>query len=156
MIRDMIEMEIELWGRVGHPALLQRFILRNGREYRPVKTAIADEPKHCFQNAAFRSGGDMRYVEGYGLPRSIPLLAHHAWNSPAGIETAIDTTWRDPLNCSYWGVAFPKEIVRRELALNGHFGLLADGGGMLNLRLMLETDPGLAEFMPAGLACAYG
>ena len=59
----------------------------------------------------------------------------------------MDPTWEGYTRARYFGVPFASETVIAETMKQGYYGLL-DSDGMLNMKLMLKHDPGLAEFMP--------
>lgn len=146
-ICSFIEQEIACWSAIQAPALMQRFILRNGKEFKAAPfSGERWEPKQCFYNAAhFREPGTM-YAEGYAWRPGLPLLIHHAWRVTED-GTVIDPTWTDPEGCQYFGLEFTSEQFFRELSRLEHYGILDTMRG-LNLRFMLERDPGLKEFFP--------
>lgn len=148
-VQQYLEGMVEGLDWLGHPALMERFILRNGKPMKGTKLKGALKPmKECFANAtrlSWKGGG--RYIEGYALrPDLIPL--HHAWVEING--KAMDPTWEAPEDTVYFGVPFDTHVVARTTIDSGVFGMLDIGGG-INLDLMLEIDPGLAEFVPEGI-----
>jgi len=152
MLKEYLSEEVERWAFIGHPALLQRFVLRNGFEFKPVKRiGRRGTPKQCFMNAtkavlkhvrAYHQLEGWQYVEGYAIHRERPLLAfHHAWVT-TGNYSAMDVTLEDAADYEYYGVAFDRRSLVRELDKQDHYGLLDTGLG-LNWRLMFKRDPDL-------------
>jgi hypothetical protein len=80
-LQEYLADEVKHWAVIGHPALMQRFILRNGKAF----SKIAPQPKrmkakHCFANCTRwvqKRGGT--YVEGYTIADNLPIAIHHAW-----------------------------------------------------------------------------
>jgi hypothetical protein len=71
-------------------------------------------PKHCFYNAyrlAKKSGGRLRYVEGYAMGNIVPV--HHAWNVDEN-DNVVDATWGTftTIGRIYHGVTAPLEYVK--------------------------------------------
>jgi len=143
-IKDMLAQQIANWQCVGHPALIERFVLRNGREFKPAPLmGRRGTPKECFRNAAVRApavGG--RYVEGFGYRPGL-ILIQHAW---VAVEHgyAMDPTWDRPEECLYFGVPFDEVVWQAEQDRLGYYGLLDTPTG-INVRFLFERDPGLAE-----------
>jgi hypothetical protein len=118
---------------------IMRAVVDHGRPYiginRP-KGYRKRKDKQCFWNAADLALSDRgTYVEGYAsTPRGV---IHHAWVTLDGVH-AIDPTWRDPAECYYVGIAFPKEIVARYgLQERGSVPLLPDYEPSAALRALL-------------------
>jgi len=141
-VRQLIEQEVATWEQLSHPALLQRFILRNGKPFTPAKRiGRKRKAKECFCNATefvVRNGGT--YVEGLVMNRKIPWLIHHAWVTMGG-DDAMDPTLNAE-NYEYFGVTFQRGVLTAELVSNKVYGLLDPGLGM-NTRLMFALDPEL-------------
>ena len=149
MLEDYLTNEVENWAVIGHPALMQRFVLRNGQRYggrrRIGRRGMA---KQCFMNAtkrvlhnprAYIDG--WRYVEGYAIHRTDPIMAiHHAWVTTNGSD-AMDPTL-DATKYDYFGVAFDKPTLVGQLRQQKYYGMLDTGLG-LNWQLMFELDPEL-------------
>jgi hypothetical protein len=137
------------WERLGHPAMLDRFILRNGKPYTPAKrVGRKGEPKNCFGNATkyvLRNKGPI-YVEGFVVSNTVPWPIHHAWVSLNETD-AMDLTLESE-NYQYFGVPFDTDTLRKELVRNGHYGLLDTGLGF-NTRLMFKLDPELKAICEA-------
>ncbi len=153
-VHEWLDGMVEGLAHLGHPAIKERFILRNGKGSTGVEAKSGRGPKgQCFANAArlhWKSGA--RYFEGYAMtPGLFPL--HHAWVEIDG--KIADPTWDNSDDVIYFGVAFDNEVVSRVTMESGVFGLLDQGEG-INIKLMLELDPGLGEFMPEGLEEKYG
>jgi hypothetical protein len=142
IIKDLTE-QVSNWALLGHPALLDRFILRNGKLYTPTKRiGPKRKPKECFGNATkyVLSHSKATYVEGYVMGSKLPIPIHHAWVTMTGTD-AMDPTL-DAENYQYLGIAFDTATVERELARYGVYGVLDPGLG-LNHRKMFEVDPEL-------------
>lgn len=153
-VRDYLEKMVEMHAEIGHPALMERFVLRNGTFSDRLGPAGPYKPtKQCFKNAfeLAQRRQELTYVEGYGLDAHIGLAMHHAWcvNNEGAV---LDNTWRvrgREGQLTYVGVPFTTVEAARVILKNKVYGLLDPG--MINIELMLEKDPGLAEFVPAGL-----
>lgn len=152
MIAAQIEREVEQWATLGHPALLQRFVLRNGAEMpgraRPKgMRKLAD--RACFRNstmAAARYG--WRYCEGLASSAALKhcgFVTLHAWNLDDD-GNLVDLTWKDPANSLYLGLVIPD--AQQRMVEQGTYGLLDTGCG-LNHRLMFEIDPDLEAIVKA-------
>ena len=143
MIREYLASHVAAWERMGHPDLLERFVLRNGKEFKPGKRkGHKRRAKECFSNAVRsmeRYGGT--YVEGFAIAKDMPIIAfNHAWVTYDG-ETAMDPTL-DAAEYEYLGIPFGHDVLWRELRKNKVYGLL-DTGVRLNHELMFEIDPEL-------------
>lgn len=143
-LKAIIDQEVENWERVGHPALLQRFVQRKGRAFEPPKKLVERmEPNECFANATLyvqRFGGT--YVEGFTVIENIEFLVHHAWVVLDDGEIVEPTLSDGGLGHRYFGVSFETELLMREIIKNRVYGLLDTGRG-LNADLMFRLDPGL-------------
>lgn len=143
-IKAHLEQEYENWKKLGHPAVMQRFVLRNGRQYKAAPYTGKRLPKkECFSNAAHLRTGD--YVEGYATRPDIGILIHHAWCVKDGV--VIDPTWDRPEECQYFGVKFTQAVLYKELIRLDHYGLLDTPRG-LNIKFMLQIDPKLVDDFP--------
>lgn len=149
MIREMLESTVATWEKLGHPALLERFVLRNGRLFEPTKRRLGrpGPPKNCYQNATNLVLRERQrrpiplYVEGFTVIKDLPVLAiQHSWVSMTG-EDAMDPTL-NAANHEYFGVAFSLTQLVREITKNKVYGLLDLGLG-LNTKLMFSIDPPL-------------
>lgn len=152
-LREYLTAEAANWEFTGMPALMQRFVLRNGKEYQPVKRiGRKGAPKECFSNATnvvlCKPVADgWRYVEGFALHREHPLMAfHHAWVTTNG-DDAMDPTL-DADEYWYHGIAFDKPTVVEHIERTGYCGLLDTGFG-LNVKLMFDMDPELKDIVEA-------
>jgi hypothetical protein len=150
MLREYLETEIANWEFIGAPALLQRFVLRNGRSYTPTfRTVKLGEPKQCFDNAAravlhkSKKREGWSYVEGFALNRAMPIMAfHHAWVTTDGIH-AMDVTLPDASAYDFIGIPFNRQTVQ------ACRGCVLDTGFGLNWKLMFELDPELKGIVEA-------
>lgn len=151
-IKTGLEEQVQRYDSIGHPATMERFVLRNGREgiSRPRPKGVRKgQDKQCFSNSANwvlgKKGKGWTYTEGYALRPSLGLLIHHAWVTNAEGHV-LDLTWRDPEQCLYFGVPFTEEELRQELVKNEVYGLLVPFD-MYNTDLMFRKDPGLQEMV---------
>jgi len=146
-IKSLIEKEISSWAQVGHHAMLQRFILEQGREFvagpRSVKKM---KMKECFRNATqvALSSSEFTYVEGYVLSEDIPILIHHAWLTKDG-ETAMDPTL-DAEGHFYYGVMIPLEELVSEISKSRVYGIFDTGLG-LNASYLFDRMPSLKDIV---------
>lgn len=151
-IEGLLKRTIQTWQALGHPALMERFIFRNGRRYKrgPLPRNIArGKEKECFSNAAkecWHSGA--KYVEGFGFRPDIPLLFHHAWLEIDG--KAVDPTWKKNKACQYYGVAFDMKTAWEIFEQNGYYGIFDNPATNINLPFMLKYDRGFAKEIEAG------
>jgi hypothetical protein len=143
-IAEILAERVSIWERLGHPSLLERFVLRNGKVYTPRKR-IGHRRKagECYGNATKHVlNNDGVYVEGFVMIPDIALPLQHAWVTING-DDAMDPTL-DAMAHEYYGVAFDRKILGREIVSNGYYGLLDSGLG-LNTKLMFGMDPELKE-----------
>lgn len=148
-LRDRIEAEVAGYARLGHPALMQRFILRRGilSPGAPLPPGVGrGQKKSCFKNAARLSQSDLSltYVEGY-VHTDLPILIHHAW-CVTGDGTVIDTTLDDPEDAHYFGVPFTFGQLAYEMNRTGVYGLLDTGSGV-NHDMIFRLDPELKQIV---------
>lgn len=144
MIRDALQSQIAAFERIGHPALMERFILRNGRVMETIEFRDALYPaKACFMNATHYV--DLHkfatYVEGYAIRPGLGILVHHAWAETRN-GRAIDPTWNDSLNCEYIGVTIDRDAHRKIMRKTGVYGVLDQGHG-INTDFIFAADPAL-------------
>jgi hypothetical protein len=143
-IRDVLEDSVANWARLGHPALLERFVLRNGKAYAPCKRIGRKcKAKQCFANATHHvldAGGT--YVEGFMMKHTLALPLQHAWVTIHG-DDAMDPTLESN-DYEYFGVAFDKKTLTEELVRNGYYGLL-ESGICINTQLIFKIDPELKD-----------
>ena len=150
---QMLQQQIDSWATLRHPAVMERFILRNGTAYSgsPLPLDHAKrEAKECFKNsthAAFYY--DYTYCEGIAIRKSLPFPIHHAWCLRDG--EVVDFTWDEPEDCLYLGVSINRQDLTEELMLNGVYGVLDTGYG-LNTRFMFKRDPELQQIVESFMA----
>lgn len=143
MLKDYLTQEVANWEFIGAPALLQRFVLRNGKSYTPTKRiGRRGIPKQCFDNAARavlrKDRADWSYVEGFAIHRDTPIIAfHHAWVTTDGTN-AMDPTLSDAAEYDYFGITF-----NRDTLLACGLSSVLDTGVGLNWKLMFMLDPDL-------------
>lgn len=145
-LRDMLWLEIEQWSRLGHPAILQRFVWKHGvgSVGMPRPPALRrGKQKECFRNAAHLCiEHGFAYVEGYVASKRIPFPILHAWAMDG--EQLIDVTLVDPVENVYFGVPFTVHELTQWLLKQEFYGLL-DNGLTVNLDLIREHDPELLK-----------
>ena len=127
-LEECLTDEVLGWEKVGHHALLQRFVLRQGKAYKnDARTPphLMREIKMCFRNATkyCRDYGGT-YVEGFVMKPNLPILIHHAWVATDD-DFVIDPTLRDSEHAKYFGVPFKIELVLRTTLRQGHYGMAA-------------------------------
>jgi hypothetical protein len=144
MIREALENQIAVYEKIGYPALLERFVLRNGKEM-PSMPRIGEkmQDKECFRNAQWflDSGGKGLYTEGYAIRPSLEMLIPHAWVAIDG--KAMDPTWSNAHEegCEYFGVTFTAKEALKVRRKTRWYGLLDIGG--YNTELIYKMDPEL-------------
>jgi hypothetical protein len=151
MLYEMLEDAVASWERLDHPALLERFVLRNGRHFKPSPRIGRKRRAHrCFENAALfvRDRREQymppQYVEGFTLAKDLPVRIHHAWVTMHG-DDAMDPTL-DAEGREYFGVVMDWDTLDREINGNGVYGVFDPGHG-LNFRYMFSVDPELESIV---------
>lgn len=143
IIKQQLEDRVAQWEAIGHPAIMERFVLRNGTYRKGVAyKGRPGVPKQCFSNATHLlwQGKVDSYEEGFACrPDTHWFLVHHGWGVKEG--AVVDPTWKDPEECEYMGVTIPRPELDRELGRNGVYGILDPG--MINFRFMFDRDPEL-------------
>ena len=132
------------WERIGAPALMERFVLRNGKAFAPGPRRGPRRKRHqCFKNATdfVCNGGGGTYVEGYTMIGDLPVFIHHAWVTFDG-ETAMDPTLVDTGDHQYFGIEIPKDALIAAIMETERYGVLDHGLG-LNTAFMFGRDPDL-------------
>lgn len=137
----MLSEYVAIVERIGHPAVLERFILKNGKAYEQAPRPEGlerGEPRMCFMNATHAvSAGSGVYTEGFAITPGLGIPIHHAWLTIDG--KAVDVTWPYD-DAIYFGVEFDKSILIKETLNNGYYGLLT-GAVTINVDFMREFDP---------------
>jgi hypothetical protein len=149
-LAEMLRQQVETWEKLGFPCIMQRYVLKHGREFagqkRPKGVRVGPK-KQCFRNAASRAIYEARwktthYYEGYVIHRDMPIMPiHHAWTVED--DWLVDVTLRKPEEYEYMGVHFPYDVLGSELVRNGVYGLMDTG--VPNLDLLRRLDPVLFE-----------
>ena len=143
-IAAAIVTQFENWGRIGHPALIERFVFKHGRDMRPYADHPYEmgTPKECFTNAGEMAlwDDDLTYVEGFAVRPKLGILIHHAWLMDQD-GCAVDVTWENTEDCHYFGIPFDRQTLRSEIKRTGYWGLLDSGKGV-NVDFFLRFDPG--------------
>lgn len=149
LIKDVMEQQINGFGRIGHIDLLTRFVLKHGRVYQDVRVGTVGTPKECFKNAfekvvhqrtrrpPLAPVPPFKYVEGFFMRDDTPFLIHHAWvedDEGRGIEVTIPNP-----DGQYFGISFTTKMLLDEAASLRVYGLLDTGRG-LNTGLMIRYD----------------
>lgn len=145
-LREYLQTMADSWGVLGHPAVMERFVLRNGTEFEGrdlPKGFRRGKAKACFENSInlVVRKRDLRYVEGYVMHNVIPIPIHHAWAVDAD-NRVIDVTIQQPAECQYMGVVMSRQECWTEVSRNDVYGVLDTGLGA-NVRFMFERDPEL-------------
>lgn len=99
------------------------FALPSNGKPRPAKMKKRKNGE-CFANATRLSleYSDLIYVEGYALPKEVPVAIHHAWlTTTAGF--VIDPTW-STLGAEYFGIPFNEEYHLRSMRESGYYSIL--------------------------------
>lgn len=146
---EFLRNHIEALASINHPAIMERFVLRNGTRYEPRRKPAGfrlGPIKECFKNSAkLALSRGLDYVEGFAHSGLISLPIYHAWcvDADGGI---VDVTWRTPGE-SYIGVVIPRQDLERELVRTRVYGVLDPG--MINVDYIFERDPGLRDEIEA-------
>ncbi len=149
MIKDYLEREVELRGKIGIPCLLERFVLRNGEEFHgspyPGKRM---KPKMCYMNSTFlMEQKGMKYYEGLCLNVINPILPfQHAWCVKDGV--VYDPTLAEPEKYGYLGIHVPDRDVHRITSETGYYGILSLHD-MFNVDYINERDPEVMDIAKA-------
>jgi hypothetical protein len=141
-LHSAIVTQFENWARLGHPALIERFVSKHGRDMSPRAKHGYEmgTPKECFCNAAQMAlVTDLTYAEGFAVRPKLGMLIHHAWLMDER-GRAVDVTWEDTAGCLYFGVPFETKVMRTEIRRTGYWGLLDSGKGV-NIEFMQRFDP---------------
>ena len=147
-LRESLTGMMESWARLGHPAPLERFVLRHGKAFTPGKrVGRKGKAGLCFMNAAkavFKhefAENPPTYVEGYVTSKKMGFFPiHHAWVTFDG-KTAMDPTLNAD-DYEYFGVEIGTAALRTELVRNKVYGIFDTGYGM-NTKWMFKFDPEL-------------
>ncbi len=146
MLKQLLEQHVEMFEKIGHPALLERFVLRNmmyeadGKPYAEKR----GKPKMCFMNAthlALETG--LRYVEGFCTSKDIGFPFHHAWCDDGG--DVVDPTLKNPENYEYIGVEIPDADLIASMDKWKDYGVL--DYGMINHEYLYKRDPELKKIV---------
>lgn len=152
--REELERYVSMLKQLEVPALVERFVLRNGEEFNPPSypspQRMGFKPQMCFKNAYMVASSDPEeytYVEGFALTKELygkmPITTiHHAWCVDRW-DKIIDPTWNSR-GAAYFGVRFSLDRVYKELSKNKVFGLLITTE-MINIRMLFEVDPDLQK-----------
>ena len=144
-LETMLKRQVSTWERLGHPAIIERFVLRNGRAYEPMpRIGRKMRNKECFSNTTkfILRQNTGTYIEGYGYNIVMPIL--HAWVSID--DKAMDPTWKYPMKCQYFGVEFSEDELHHQIFKNGYFGIL-DGPTGINYKFIFGKDNELKEIV---------
>lgn len=141
-LETMLSEYVDIVSRIGHPAVLERFVLKNGRAYEqaPIPSPFKrGTPRMCFMNAthAVLHHEMGVYTEGFAMTPRLGIPIHHAWLTIDG--KAVDLTWPHD-DATYFGVEFDKSVLIKETLNNGYYGLLT-GAVTINVDFMREIDP---------------
>lgn len=77
----------------------------------------------CYMNAGrvAHDRHDLRYVEGYAIPGTVPLPMMHAWLIDSE-DRIIDPTWAD--GAGYFGLVIPRHTLAEITMRTGYWGVL--------------------------------
>lgn len=128
---------------LGHPAVVERFVARNGVECIPTPfTGRRGAMGHCFENAMLyaKQNPGVRYCEGYATSHDQMAIAH-GW-CVDDTNAVIDPTWPDVVGRKYFGVVVETDEAWAAMVSSGYFGLLEYQCGP-NLEFMFDRDPEL-------------
>ena len=103
------------------------FILEHGKEYdyMPKPDSVkAGRAKCCFMNAYMlvSQNKEYRYVEGYGVIKSIGFPIWHAWVID-DFDQVIDNTWTD-FGSYYYGTVLDFDYVEYIIDIGGIYGII--------------------------------
>jgi len=143
-LREQLQQNLDSWAVLGHDSLLEGFVLEAANVERSGASRGSNlgdsfrEPKMCFYNAgrtvllsaASPGSSSIDYCEGFAWRDSVGFPVHHAWLWDRGNDELIDTTFTDPEECSYLGIAFSTSELSHEVVAAGVWGLLDTGMGI--------------------------
>jgi hypothetical protein len=144
-LQNQLQQLVDGWEAIGHSALLERFVLRNGKAFAPGKRiGRKGKAKECFKNATdfVLRHRDSIYVEGYVTIPTISFPILHAWVTLDGKAVMDPTLDASEEGRQYFGISFTRETLLKEILQNKYYGLLDTGVG-LNARLIFGMDPEL-------------
>ena len=145
-LREMLESQMQAWEQIGHPCLIEAFVLKYGTEFRGEKRPKGirkRKMKECFANSSrmLTDHHGLTYYEGYALSDKFAFPFLHAWNVKDG--KVIDTTLPDPENYQYIGIAFTEAELWHEQIKHGVYSMFDIGP--INLELLRIMDNDLVE-----------
>jgi len=122
-------------------------VFRHGKPFKPSLDRSPwlkhGKPRECFNNAtAFAAvRDDVFYAEGYAVGPELVMPVHHAWLVNLN-GRVIDPTWIDIGDHAYFGIAFDRSFIVKQLAVNG-----GQAGILVNLHLIRRSlrDRGAIE-----------
>lgn len=123
---------------------IQKLILENGKPFltRVESSPFKGKPKSCFQNCfqALWNYSNLSYCEGFAISNEVLLAIPHAWLVDDNCEV-IDPTWDEKYTgCTYFGVVFIEEFVRKTALKTKHYGIL-DNDFLNDYQLLREGFP---------------
>lgn len=151
MVREYLENYVQHLAQIGHFALLEKFVLKHGKDGIPVigthaKRFPRGETGLCYMNATLlvQRVPALTYCEGFAVKPSIRIAIQHAW-AIDGEGRVIDTTWgQDELDVSYLGVSIDTQTLIDECLRTGVYGVLDTGAG-INRDFLRRIDPAMVE-----------
>lgn len=126
---------------------VEEFVLANGKafgENKPLPDhVVMGEPKQCFTNSSIQfmqNGGELAYVEGIAVGKSLGFPVHHAWLVDED-GNVYDPTWSQyaPGDALYFGVPFGDAYVFATMRREEYYGMLTPGD-FFNKRLFDGAD----------------
>jgi hypothetical protein len=130
---------LTVFNRLSKGRGLYNFIVTHGKIYQPSKRPKGIRKQayqECFKNASLLSldRDDLTYVEGYACDY-FPTL--HAWCVDKK-GCVIDTTWKNPEECAYFGVPFKTDFLLDTLLEEKVYGLIVN---MAVIRKLVDLSP---------------
>lgn len=148
-LREQLQQQVDNWAVIGHPAIMERFVLRNGTERRgtptpPSVTKTFRVRGECFKNSALLAARmGLEVEEGYAWNLDYAILPiHHSWVLDSDENRIIDSTWTDPEKCEYMGVHIPEMDLLEAQSEFRVYGILDPGRG-INVSYIFKRDPEL-------------
>lgn len=143
-LREQLKQNLDSWAVLGHDSLVEGFVLEAanversgatrgsclGDSYRKAKMCFSNAGKAVTHSTNLPGSPLIDYCEGFAWRDSLRFPVHHAWLWDRDSDELIDTTWTDPEECSYLGIAFSRSDLAHEVIAAGVWGLLDTGMGI--------------------------
>lgn len=148
MIRALVQIETDLYAKIGHFCPISHIVLKHGIERRgsPLPPGIRKmRVKECFKNAFEISlDHNLTYCEGLAVRTGLDIPIHHAWCVDDD-KRVIDPTWRDAEECSYLGVEIEPFALLKVVARKRVYGFFTEQVGY-DFEAMEMLSPGFTQF----------